>query len=313
MDYLKESAPEELTDLLTYFYSVYDPHGHDMLRIHTVIVYINVLIDSISETVWPDTSLGIFAPGDENFSLPGNVGLASDFQKKKHTLDFKHFSGKESKNKSDVLTHVLPNERHKLIFFQALDMQEEMALTEELERQLIFKLFPKPKNGETLECIAQECSALMKKDLKDLFPDRNISNESLTVITISQKTVNDMSTWSEDVEEEREQLTESFMDAAENVCGILIKEGFWADFIDPATGKPHLGSYTNAVLSETDERYRHFGFSIEDLGCCKVISHHIWGTKAFVGSLFSNAPIDNATLKEILIKYTNIKDDDMNE
>lgn len=45
-------------------------------------------------------------------------------------------------------------------------------------------------------------------EFKDLFPDRNLSDELLTVITISQKTVNDMSTWSEVVVQEREELTD---------------------------------------------------------------------------------------------------------
>ena len=38
--------------------------------------------------------------------------------------------------------------------------------------------------------------------------DRDISKEPLSIITLSQKTVNDMTSWSPDVEEEREQLLE---------------------------------------------------------------------------------------------------------
>ncbi len=74
---------------------------------------------------------------------------------------------------------------------------------------------------------------------------------------------------------------------------------YWADFIDPLTGKPvnlflqiQQNTLTNSSLIETDESYRHFGIEINDLGCCKVISHKIWGTYCIISSVFTNAPIE---------------------
>lgn len=43
-------------------------------------------------------------------------------------------------------------------------------------------------------------------DVQELFPSRDLSKSSLTVITISHRTSHDMSGWSQDVEEEREGL-----------------------------------------------------------------------------------------------------------
>ena len=43
-------------------------------------------------------------------------------------------------------------------------------------------------------------------DFADLFPDRDIMFGDFTIITISQKTKEDMTGWSEDVEVEREEL-----------------------------------------------------------------------------------------------------------
>jgi hypothetical protein len=59
------------------------------------------------------------------------------------------------------------------------------------------------------------------------------------------------------------------------------------------------GPHTNATLFETDERYRKLGFQIEDLGCCKVIRHSVWGTHAFVSCLFTNAPVDHPLISQI--------------
>jgi hypothetical protein len=139
----------------------------------------------------------------------------------------------------------------------------------------------------------------MSRDFQELFPNRS-SSQALTVITVSQKTSHDMKAWTPEMEEEREELTENFVNLAQKLRQKLNEAGYWADFIDPCSGRPFIGPFTNATLFETDDRYRNFGFDIEDLGCCKVISHHVWGTKAFVGSLFTNASLDSEELEEIL-------------
>ena len=43
-------------------------------------------------------------------------------------------------------------------------------------------------------------------DFSDLFPGRDITSGTLTVVTLTQKTQNDMSGWNEHVELEREEL-----------------------------------------------------------------------------------------------------------
>lgn len=65
------------------------------------------------------------------------------------------------------------------------------------------------------------------------------------------------------------------------------------------TSLQQLGPHTTDTMFEVDERYRHFGFEIEDLGCCKVIKHHRWGTKTFVGCVFTTAPSTTPVLLEL--------------
>ena len=102
-------------------------------------------------------------------------------------------------------------------------------------------------------------------------------------MTLAQKTLNDMSVWSEEMEDERERLSEHFVAAAKEVCARfditflskerslifsknrLKDEGYWADFICPTSGKPYFGPNTSTSMFETDEKYRLLGFRVEDL------------------------------------------------
>ncbi|XP_035211774.1 cobalamin trafficking protein CblD-like [Stegodyphus dumicola] len=153
---------------------------------------------------------------------------------------------------------------------------------------------------QKIDCAAHDCPVLLKKDFADLFPNRNLSNDNLTVLTLCQKTENDMSSWSEDAEVEREELETFFVTAANTICAHLKRSGYWADFIHPNSGKPHFNPVTDAVMFATDLRYRRLGFTIDDLGCCRIISHAIWGTHVFVGAIFTNASLESSEIQEIV-------------
>lgn len=159
-----------------------------------------------------------------------------------------------------------------------------------------------PSAQESLECAAHDCPQMLRKDFQSLFPNIDICHGTLSVITISQKTENDMTKWNPAVEIEREEMLATFVQGAQDICAGLSEEGYWADFIDPSSGRPYLGQFTNSTMFETDERYRHFGFEIDDLGCCKVIRHHLWGSRAFVGCLFTSASIDSPIMQRLLHK-----------
>ena len=141
---------------------------------------------------------------------------------------------------------------------------------------------------------------------------------SLSVITIAQRTENDMSAWSDDMDTERELLTEHYVAAAKEICARqgntagslcsrrlkspcsrLKDDNYWADFIDPCSGKPYYGSHTPTTMFETDEKYRLLGFRIEDLGCCKVLCHREYGRNVFVGTIFSDVGTKNGVVQDI--------------
>ncbi|KHN79600.1 Methylmalonic aciduria and homocystinuria type D -like protein, mitochondrial [Toxocara canis] len=153
-----------------------------------------------------------------------------------------------------------------------------------------------------VELTAVECPRLLRKDLKELFTGIDLSQRDVCVLNLTQKTDSDMSAWSVEMEIERMQLTSAFIESATAICNALHRFGYWADFIDPSSGRPYLGKFTNATLFETDDRYRSLGFKITDLGCCKILEHALWGTNAFVGTIFTDAPVNSEAVSEILAK-----------
>ncbi|GFT20189.1 methylmalonic aciduria and homocystinuria type D homolog, mitochondrial [Nephila pilipes] len=182
----------------------------------------------------------------------------------------------------------LPEEKYHCLLSQAAKNATEKALS----------------LSSKLECSAFSCPELLKKDFEDLFPTRNLNNDDLTVITLCLKTENDMSSWSETGEIEREKHAQNFVTTAEAMCAHLKQSSYWADFIHPNSGKPHSSPLSNSTMFETDLRYRNFGFSIEDLGCCRIISHYLWGTNIFVGAIFTNASVETLEVENILAKDT---------
>ncbi|XP_065148715.2 metabolism of cobalamin associated Db isoform X1 [Paramisgurnus dabryanus] len=245
--------------------------------------------DTAPRTVWPDRTMGPFGPQDKRFQLPGNMGFDC------------HLEGTGEQRTApvhsmmpDVLTAQSGMERHGFVMAQFINELHETEQT--LAAQNVNKV-EHYFDHSSVECAIQSCPALLKKDFESMFPEA--PSDGMMVVTVTQKTQNDMTGWSEQVDQEREELLAKFIEGAKEICCALQQEGFWADFIDPSSGLAFFGSYTNNTLFETDERYRHLGFQIEDLGCCKVIRHTIWGTHAFVGTLFTTAPPESRIMKKL--------------
>ncbi|KAK6643856.1 hypothetical protein RUM43_000119 [Polyplax serrata] len=146
-----------------------------------------------------------------------------------------------------------------------------------------------------LECTAQQCPVLLRKGVLELFSNNEIyTSQQLTVVTLTEK--KDLSRSKADIEPEHSAKT--FVWVAQEICIKLKSSGYWADFINPFSGRPYLSPYHKPTLYETDERFRCLGFEIKKSGNCKVIQ--IRGDKQFTGSLFTNAPADTQFFYDIL-------------
>ncbi|KAJ3592375.1 hypothetical protein NHX12_007502 [Muraenolepis orangiensis] len=242
---------------------------------------------AMPRTVWPDESMGPFGPQDQRFQLPGIAGFdchleGTTGQKKPPVRAADH----------DILSEPSNGERHEFIMAQFVG---DFCGNENSASPQMVNRAEQYFDNSNVECAIQSCPNLLKKDFQSMFPEA--PSRGMMVVTVTQKTKNDMTSWCEQVDEEREQMLDKFIAGAKEICYALQTAGFWADFIDPSSGLAFFGSYTNNTLFETDERYRYLGFQIEDLGCCKVIRHARWGSHVFVGTVFTDAPPDSQVMK----------------
>jgi len=261
-------------------------------------------------TVWPDPNLGCLGAKDKRFNLPGNVGLESAAIP---GADREIASPEQLKaNKKIVEDEIAfwrdlcdaPTSYQRQV--NTLNHHEQVEKVKEAEMAAGELALQREKLD--LECIPQSCPDLLRREMTTLFGSAHLASGPLTVITFCHRTKLDMSSWSPDVEDERDTMVDYFVNSAKELCQQLRSRAQWADFIDPSSGRPFYGKYTNLTFFETDERYRHLGFRVVDLGCCKVISHHKWGTHAFVGSIFTSAPHDSEYLGQILDNYNSTSD-----
>merc|ERR550519_42644 len=250
------------------------------------------------DSKWPDELLGVVNPKDKKFPLPGNSGIPdfiiSDFanstniQQTSDVLDESY-----SRHLSTISQLIAESD-----YMDADDILDGASDIHDEETDITDSIIRKYFDGARVEVKIQDCPKLLYKDFKCIFlemPARHVS-----VLTITQKTKHAMSGWSGEVETEREQLLEKFISTATEICHSLRAKNIWCDFIDPSCGQAYFGPYSNSTLFETDDRYNSLGFRVEDLGCCKVITHKKWGDNVFVGSIVTTANKNHPAIASIL-------------
>lgn len=195
-------------------------------------------------------SNSLLGPTNKQFPLPGDVGH--------HSL-----------SKPPKIPTADKNMRSLRELIKPVQVKRDANYLKEIQEKRL-EMVHRQSGFWPIELTAQETPRLLRKDLKHLFPDIGIDTMATIVLNLVQKSENDMAAWSKEMEDERESLTCLFISSATSICNALSDRGYWADFVDPASGRPYLGQYSNFTLCETDDVYKNMGFIIEDLGCCKV-------------------------------------------
>lgn len=213
----------------------------------------------------------------KQFPLPGQTGITYQKNKPLFKSEEKSFDLQNLNILNENLYYLLqePLSKEK----QAIKLKEASNCLSYIEKMERYQSADKKNLKATFELKAYACPKSLINDFQSYFRLNSIGDTQMTLITISFKTENDMATWNNQVDAEREFITDKFLDKAQELCQFFEQQGYWADYVDPSSGTLHKSPYNHATFYETDERYRHLGFEIIDNGCCKVISHHEWGEK----------------------------------
>lgn len=88
-------------------------------------------------------------------------------------------------------------------------MQPLLGMPSAIESEPETERHPVSRCETAVECILQECPAFLQRSFMELFPDApNPGHNLLTILTLSQRTRNDMTAWSPTIETERDELLE---------------------------------------------------------------------------------------------------------
>ncbi|XP_049327084.1 metabolism of cobalamin associated Da isoform X1 [Astyanax mexicanus] len=240
--------------------------------------------DSGPRTVWPDETMGPFGPQDKRFQLPGNVGFDCHLGGMgDQRLGLKH------RVVPDVLSAPSSSDRHEFILAQFINEYQSKEVSLWLQRVSKAEQY---FHHSDVECSMHSCPQLLKQELESFFP--TLPASAITVVTVVQKPA------TEAEELDREQLLNKFVSGAKEICFMLWREGYWADFIDPLSGNAFFGAkLSDSILQPEQQQRGHSGFHIEDLASCMVIRHILKDTPTFVGTLITNAPSNSRIMTRL--------------
>jgi len=237
--------------------------------------------------------ISLLGPKDPRTPLPGNIGVDMALDPPEPlpelSLDFLNPSYEDP----DVITQELAIERQSRILDQAMFNTSSLTYSASIEElDVETRVF---KSQDVFDVKAHLCPDLLLADFKELFPGKSLGSK-VTVLTISRKTHDKSLLEGKDGQD----LMDQFISLATSMVNKLQDNGFWADFIDPFSGRTLQDMFNHATFFETEGRYRRLGFEIEQFGSCRLLHHHKWGSRPYVGSVFTTAPVFSQEVTDLV-------------
>lgn len=148
----------------------------------------------------------------------------------------------------------------------------------------------KSKDKKRLHISTKKCPLLIRKNLHEMFPSPEVitENNNLSLITLSQGTENI----------DHEQAAINYILSAKEICAKLRLHGFWADFLNPMSGRAYH-SYSPRSLFKIDQRFRGLCMKFDEVNeDCVLISED---TTKFSGNIFTNIHPNLEFIKDLVV------------
>ncbi|EDX02165.1 uncharacterized protein LOC6525219 [Drosophila yakuba] len=141
-----------------------------------------------------------------------------------------------------------------------------------------------------LEFTCCQCPMLIRESLVELFPVRVVAqrDSSITMLVLSY-------------EGDIEMGAAKFVLAARDMCDRLLSLGYWADFLNPFSGRPYFMPRDGAYLYKQDHRFRGLNMRLSQQNHCTVIAAEENDSTRFSGTIYCTAPNHYDQLVELLV------------
>uniref|UniRef100_A0A915DTH7 Uncharacterized protein n=1 Tax=Ditylenchus dipsaci TaxID=166011 RepID=A0A915DTH7_9BILA len=158
------------------------------------------------------------------------------------------------------------------------------------------------KVAKEVEMNVNTCPRLLHNELAHVFREVDVSEKPVTILTVTSIKLKNGNYYETDADFaakllDRTQLYPMFVEVASTVCKRLNKMGYWANFIDPVTGRPNEGRF--APISKVASKYKQIGFEIGKIGSCTVTRNVNW-KEQFLGAIFTDAPCNCEALHQAI-------------
>ncbi|XP_017113432.1 uncharacterized protein LOC108136624 [Drosophila elegans] len=142
-----------------------------------------------------------------------------------------------------------------------------------------------------LEFACCQCPQLLRESLVELFPVRVVAQRdtAITMLVLSY-------------EGDIEMGAAKFVLAARDMCDRLLSLGYWADFLNPFSGRPFfMPSRDGSRLYKQDHRFRGLNMRLSQQNHCTVIAAEENDRTHFSGTIYCTAPNQYDQLVELLV------------